>query len=122
MQTFKQYMIDEMGGDVAVGFRSDRTGHFDPKLAERELKPIIFDADVLLRRKDRLSDDTLVSQANELMNKFVNAYDKLGDETTDLKARIADKYTQVKQLLQNRQQTVEDCVQMLEQMINLLNG
>ena len=122
MQTFKQYMIDEMGGDVAVGFRSKRTGEFNPKIAERELKPIIFDADVLLRRKDRLSDETLVSQANELMNKFVTAYDQLGDETTDLKARIAYKYTQVKQLLQNRQQTVEDCVQMLEQMIDLLNG
>lgn len=122
MRTFKQYMIDEMGGDVSVGFRNKITGEFSPKLAERDLKPIIFDADMLLRRKDRMSDQQVVSQATELLNKFVSKYDELGDETTDLKARIADKYTQVKQLLQNRQQTVEDCVQMLEQVLDLLRG
>ena len=35
MHTFKQYMIDEMGGDVSVGFRNNRTGEFNPKLADQ---------------------------------------------------------------------------------------
>ena len=122
MRTFKQYMIDEMGGDVSVGFRSKRTGEFSPKLAERDLKPIIFDADMLLRRKDRLSTETLIQQANELLTKFVDSYESLGDEVTDLKAQIADKYTQVKQLLQKKKPTIEDCVDMLEQVSSLLRG
>lgn len=122
MQTFKQYLIDEMGGDVSVGFRSRRTGEFNQKKAEAQLRPILLDADVLLRRKDRVSSETLILKANELLNKFVQSYDSLGDEVTDLKAKIADKYTQVKQLLQNKEQTVEDCVQMLEQVVDLLNG
>ena len=122
MQTFKQYLIDEMGGDVSVGFRSRRTGEFNQKKAEAQLRPILLDADVLLRRKDRVSSETLILKANELLNKFVQSYDSLGDDVTDLKAKIADKYTQVKQLLQNKEQTVEDCVQMLEQVCSLLHG
>lgn len=122
MQTFKQYLIDEMGGDVAVGFRSKRTGEFQTKRAEEYMRPILFDADMLLRRKDRLSDDTIKQQANDLLNKFVTGYESLGDEVTDLKAKIADKYTQVKKLLQNSEHTVEDCVQMVEQVFNLLRG
>lgn len=122
MKTFKQYIIDEMGGDVAVGFRSARTGEFDQKRAEKFVKPIIFDADVLLRRKDRLDPDTVKQQAHNLLNKFVAGYESLGDEPTALKQKIAAKYTQVKQLLQSREQTVEDCVQMLEQVVDLLNG
>lgn len=122
MKTFKQYLIEEMSGDVAVGFRSSRTGEFDHKRAEKFVKPIIFDADVLLRRKDRLDPETLKRQAHELLSKFVAGYESLGDEPTALKQKIANKYTQVKQLLKAREQTVEDCVQMLEQVVDLLNG
>lgn len=122
MQTFKQYMLNEMGGDVAVGFRSPRTGQLDSRRAERAIKPVMLDADVLLRRADRISAETLVSKANTLLHTFVSEYEKLGDEATELKAKIADKYTKVKQLLQQKEQTVEDCVQMLEQVANLLNG
>jgi hypothetical protein len=122
MQTFKQYMIDEMGGDVAVGFKSSQTGEFKSKKAEEYLRPILFDADMLLRKKDRLSDDTIKDQASELLNKFVVGYESLGDEVTDLKAKIAGKYTQVKKLLQDREHTVEDCVQMVEQVLGLLRG
>ena len=121
METFKQYIYNEMGGDVAVGFRSARTGEFSDKRAEKQIKPIMFDADMLLRRAKRLSSETLITQARELLNKFVIEYENLGDAPTDLKAKIADKYTKVKQLLQQNVQTVEDCVQMLEQVANLLN-
>lgn len=112
MRTFKQYMIDEM----------DSTEKFSTSKASKVIKPIMFDADVLLRRAKRLSTETLVQQANELMNRFVTEYENLGDEVTDLKAQIADKYTQVKRLLKQDTQTIEDCVQMLEQVANLLNG
>ena len=122
MHTFKQYVIDEMGSDYAVGFKSARTGQFDQRKAEKILKPIMFDADVLLRRKDRLSTETLIQQANELLTKFVDSYESLGDEVTDLNAQIADKYTQVKQLLQKKKPTIEDCVDMLEQVSSLLRG
>jgi len=115
-------MIDEMGGDVTVDFKSSRTGEFKTKKAEEYLKPILFDADMLLRRKDRLSDDTIKSQASEILNKFVAGYESLGDEVTDLKAIIASKYTQVKKLLQDSEHTVEDCVQMVEQVLGLLRG
>ena len=122
MRTFKQYMIDEMSGGLSAGYTSTRTGGFSANKAKKVIKPIMFDADVLLRRAKRLSTETLIQQANELMNKFVSEYENLGDEATDLKAQIADKYTQVKQLLKRDTQTVEDCVQMLEQVANLLNG
>ena len=122
MRTFKQYMIDEMSGGLSAGYTSTRTGAFSANKANKVIKPIMFDADVLLRRAKRLSTETLIHQANELMNKFVSEYENLGDEATDLKAQIADKYTQVKQLLKRDTQTVEDCVQMLEQVANLLNG
>lgn len=122
METFKQYMIDEMGGDVAVGFRSSRTGEFSHNKAERQIKPILHDAERLLRRKDRVSPELLRIRAHKLLTNLVNTYESMGDEVTDLKARIADKYTQVKQLLQSREQTVEDCVQMLEQVCDLLRG
>ena len=122
MHTFKQYVIDEMGSEFAVGFKSERTGEFNRRKAEKQLKPIMFDADVLLRRKDRLSTETLIQQANELLTKFVDSYENLGDEVTDLKAQIADKYTQVKKLLQKKKPTIEDCVDMLEQVSNLLRG
>lgn len=122
MRTFKQYMIDEMSGGLSAGYTSTRTGEFSANKANKVIKPIMFDADVLLRRAKRLSTETLIQQANELMNKFVSEYENLGDEATDLKAQIADKYTQVKQLLKRDTQTVEDCVQMLEQVASLLNG
>ena len=115
-------MIDEMSGGLSAGYTSTRTGGFSANKANKVIKPIMFDADVLLRRAKRLSTETLIQQANELMNKFVSEYENLGDEATDLKAQIADKYTQVKQLLKRDTQTVEDCVQMLEQVANLLNG
>ena len=122
MKTFKQYMIDEMGGDLSTDYVSTKTGTFSTDKASRVIKPIMFDADVLLRRAKRLSSETLIQQANDLLNKFVSEYENLGDEATDLKAQIADKYTQVKQLLKRDIHTVEDCVQMLEQVANLLHG
>jgi len=122
MKTFKQYVVDEMGGDVAAGFRSSRSGEFSTNRAEKQLKPIIFDADMLLRRKDRLSPDTLVGQARDLLDRFVAGYESLGDEATPLKAKIADKYTQIKKLLHDRQHTLEDCVQALEEVVNMLHG
>jgi uncharacterized protein YoxC len=122
MKTFKQYMIDEMGGDVAVGFRSSRTGEFSHNKAERQIKPILHNAERLLRRKDKMSPEALQIKANQLLGDLVDTYDNMGDEVTDLKARIADKYTQVKRLLQSPVQTVEDCVQMLEQVVDLLHG
>ena len=122
METFKQYMYNEMGGDVAVGFKSTRTGEFSHNKAERQIKPILHDAERLLRRRDRMSPEALQIKANQLMHDLVDTYEGMGDEVTDLKARIADKYTQVKQLLQSPVQTVEDCVQMLEQVCSLLHG
>lgn len=122
MQTFKQYMYNEMGGDVAVGFKSTRTGEFSHNKAEREIKPILHDAERLLRRRGKMSPQALQIKANQLMHDLVDTYEGMGDEVTDLKARIADKYTQVKQLLQSPVQTVEDCVQMLEQVCSLLRG
>ena len=122
METFKQYMYNEMGGDVAVGFKSTRTGEFSHNKAERQIKPILHDAERLLRRRDKMSPEALQIKANQLMHDLVDTYEGMGDEVTDLKARIADKYTQVKQLLQSPVQTVEDCVQMLEQVCSLLHG
>jgi seryl-tRNA synthetase len=122
MKTFKQYIVDEMGSDAAVGFRSRRTGMFSHNKAEREIKPIIQNAERLLRRRDRISPEALQIKANQLLGDLVDTYEKMGDEVTDLKARIADKYTQVKRLLQSPVQTVEDCVQMLEQVVDLLHG
>lgn len=115
-------MIDEMGGDVAVGFRSSRTGEFSHNKAERQIKPILHNAERLLRRKDKMSPEALQIKANQLLGDLVDTYENMGDEVTDLKARIADKYTQVKRLLQSPVQTVEDCVQMLEQVVDLLHG
>ena len=110
-----------MGGNVAVGFRSRKTGEFSHNRAERQIKPILHDAERLLRRKDRINPETLQIKANELLGNLVDTYDSMGDEVTDLKAKIADKYTQVKRLLQSPVQTVEDCVQMLEQVVDLLH-
>ncbi len=122
METFKQYIIEEMDGDVSVGFRSSRTGEFSHNKAEREIKPILHDAERLLRRKGRMSPEQLQIKAQVLLSSLVDTYEDMGDEVTDLKARIADKYTQIKQLLQSREHTVEDCVQMLEQVCDLLRG
>lgn len=120
MQTFKQYMIDEMVGEPHVGFRSRRTDQFNSRLADKAVQPIIHDADMLLRRKDRMKLDAIVAQANEILRKFVDNYEKLGDEATPLKAKIANKYTQVKQLLDDRERTIEDCVQMVQQISNII--
>lgn len=122
MQTFKQYIMDEMGGNLAAGFRSKRTGQFNSRKADTVLRPLLQDADRLLRRQDRIKPEVLKARAKQLMQQFVDQYDDLGDEATDLKGKIADRYTQVKQLLQSREQTVEDCVQMLEQVRDLLVG
>ena len=122
MQTFKQYMVDEMGGSLSAGFRSVRTGEYDDRIAQRKLKPLIHDANRLLRRKDRMNPEQLKTRARDMLNQFVDSYDSLGDEATELKAQIADKYTQIKQMLQDDQHTVEDCVQMLEQVCDLLHG
>jgi hypothetical protein len=122
MRTFKQYVVDEMGGDVAAGFKSSGSGEFNTNQAEKHLRPIIFDADMLLRRKDRLSPETLVDQARDLLDRFVAGYESLGSEATPLKAKIADKYTQIKKLLHDRQHTLEDCVQALEKVVNMLHG
>ena len=122
MQTFKQYILDEMGGAAHAGFRSRRTDQFNPRLADKALRPIIHDADMLIRRRDRMEVQDLVSQANEILRKFVDNYEMLGDEATELKAKIANKYTQVKQLLNNRQRTVEDCVQLIQDISNIVLG
>ena len=111
-----------MSGSLAAGFRSKRTGRFDPRKADTMLRPLLQDADRLLRRQDRIKPEVLKTRAKQLMQQFVDQYDDLGDEATDLKGKIADRYTQVKQLLQSREQTVEDCVQMLEQVRDLLVG
>lgn len=121
MNTFKQYMIEEMGGDLHTGYISKRTKQFNPRAAEKDLKPLMIDANTLLRNRHRLMPDQLKLQAQNLLTKFVSKYENLGDEPTELKAKIADKYTQVKKLL-NQRHTVEDCVQMLEQVVDLLNG
>jgi len=121
MNTFKQYMIGEMGGDLNAGYISSRTKQFNPRAAERDLKPLMIDANTLLRNRDRILPDQLKIQVQDLLTKFVDKYEDLGDEPTELKAKIADKYTQVKQLL-NRRHTLEDCVQILEQVVDLFNG
>lgn len=114
--------MGEMGGSLAAGFRSKRTGQFNSAKASNILRPLLQDADRLLRRQDRIKPEVLKTRAKHLMQQFVDQYDDLGDEATDLKGKIADRYTQVKQLLQSREQTVEDCVQMLEQVRDLLVG
>lgn len=122
MLTFKQYLLDEMGGATHTDYVSKRTGQYNDRLADKQIRPILQDADRLLRRKDRMNPMMFKNRANTLINTFVDTYDKLGDEATELKARIADKYTQIKKLLQTEEQPLEDCVQILQHMSDILKG
>ena len=106
MDTFKQYILQvEMGGDVNAGFIGRRNGNYDDRMARRKLTPILYDADRLLRRRDKLQSDELKIQAQKLLDKFVSGYESLGDEATDLKGKIADRYTKIKQLLKSQNVT-----------------
>ena len=67
MDTFKQYILQvEMGGDVNAGFIGRRNGNYDDRMARRKLTPILYDADRLLRRRDKLQSDELKIQAQKL--------------------------------------------------------
>ena len=121
METFKQYMIDEMSGDMSAGFRTKR-GEFNHGTANRAVQPVLSDAGRLLRRRDKMSAETLEIRSRELLARLVDLYDKMGGEATTLKGEIASKYTEIKKLLQNKDVSVGECVQMLEQICSLLHG
>ena len=69
--------------------------------ARRMLKNTFLHADRLIRRRDRLPEDEVEMRAQELLRQFVDDYEKLGSEATELKAEIANKYTEIKGLLQS---------------------
>jgi len=121
VDTFKQYMIQtEMGGmpDSSI---MGRDGMINNNKARRMLKNTFLHADRLIRRRDRLPEDEVEMRAQELLRQFVDDYEKLGSEATELKAEIANKYTEIKGLLQSNN-PLEDSVQIMEQLLDLLGG
>jgi len=117
MITFEQYFFERATHNDYI---SPRDGTFVERKALRDLTPIVHDANILLKQQNRITPEEITQRAKQILLQFVDKYDKLGDESTDLKAKIADKYTEIKTLLQSQQQPVEEYVQLLHDLSNIL--